>query len=92
MKPMPKIIPPLSIVEITSDGRNWIDQKGMTFRIGYYRQKDGLDCVWLVDDDGDYGQTTDQQSIREDFRVLELSDESDLFGIDRPIIGPRSNH
>ncbi len=61
----------------------------MTFRIGYYRKSDGLDCVWLVDDEGDYGQTADQESIRKHFTMLELSEEEDLFGLDRPVIGSR---
>jgi hypothetical protein len=27
--------------------------------------------------------------IRTHFKVLQLSDETDLFGVDRPVIGPR---
>jgi hypothetical protein len=49
--------------------------------------KMGFDCVWLVDDEGTYGQTTDQESIRLDFVVPECSGARDLFGADRPVIG-----
>ncbi len=64
-------------------------RRGKIFRIGYYSKNDGLDCVWLVDDTGEYGQTADQQHIRDHFAIIELSEEEDLFGVYRPIIGPR---
>ena len=48
-----------------------------------------MDCVWLVDDDGTYGEAVDQEMIKTHFEVLELSDETDLFGDDRSVIGPR---
>jgi hypothetical protein len=86
------IIPPLSLVKIIKVTRQqpaWKDRKGKIYRIGYYRRRDGLHCVWLVDDDGKYGGAVDQEMIKTHFEVLELSDETDLFGDDRPIIGPR---
>jgi hypothetical protein len=83
------VIPPLSLVKVISDDPDWMDQKGSIFRIGYYRNSDGLDCVWLVDDAGDYVQTADQESIRRHFAVLELSEEDDLFGVNRPVIRSR---
>lgn len=89
MKPLPNIIPPLSVVKLTSNDPDWSDQEGAIFRIGYYGKNDGLDCVWLVDDLGNYNQTTDQESIKRDFTVLELSEEDDLFGVNRPVIGSR---
>ena len=87
-----EIIPPLSLVQIlkvTANEPDWEGREGRIFRIGYYRENDGLDCVWLVEDDGDYGETVDQEMIRTHFKVLQLSDETDLFGVDRPVIGPR---
>jgi hypothetical protein len=87
-----EIIPPLSLVQIlkvTANEPDWEGHEGRIFRIGYYRENDGLDCVWLVEDDGDYGETVDQEMIRTHFKVLQLSDETDLFGVDRPVIGPR---
>jgi|GEM_PF-4768538 len=56
---------------------------GETRRIGYYRRRDGLDCVWLVDDKGDYGWATDHKWLYEHFEVVTMSDETDLFGVHR---------
>jgi hypothetical protein len=88
---IPRVIPPRSVVKVikvTSEEPDWIGYEGRIFRIGYYRRNDGLDCVWLVDEDGDYSEAVDQEMIRTHFEVVQLSDESDLFGIDRPLIGP----
>ncbi len=83
------MIRPLSLVKLVSQKSQWRDQTGSIFRIGYYRKQDGLDCVWLVDDQGNYSQTTDQASILNDFEILKESDETDLFGVERKPIGPR---
>jgi hypothetical protein len=87
-RPPHEVIPPLSLVKLISDSPEWRDQRGAVFRVGYYRRSDGLDCVWLVDAAGAYCQTTDQQSIRNDFSILQLSQEDDLYGTDREILGP----
>lgn len=89
-KPNQNVIPPLSLVRLVSRAPEWRDQTGATFRVGYYRNQDGLDCVWLVDDKGDYVQTTDQTSIRSDFEIIYESEETDLFGVSREPIGPRT--
>ncbi len=85
------IIPPLSVVRLTGSTQaepTWSsDDLGRTFRVGYYSQQDGLDCVWLVDESGNYEQTVNQAMIHTDFEVLYRSDETDPFGVDRPIIG-----
>jgi hypothetical protein len=94
MRPKSKpatIIPPLSIVKVTSGNPAWKDDLGLIFRVGYYSKQDGLDCVWLVDDTGKYVRTADQEMINNHFGILKLSSETDLFGEDRPIIGPRVN-
>lgn len=88
----PAIIPPLSLVQVarvTANEVDWEGYEGRIFRIGYYGKNDGLDCVWLVNDDGAYCETVDQEMIRTHFKVLNLSDEMDLFGVDRPLIGRR---
>lgn len=85
------VIPPLSVVKIirvTEDEPDWTGYEGRIFRIGYYRKSDGLDCVWLVDDDGDYCEAVDQEMIKTHFEVISLSSETDLFGLDRPVIRP----
>lgn len=86
------VIPPLSVVRVATVAHNepaWKDYEGRIFRIGYYNPNDGLDCVWLVDDEGCYGETVDQAMILTHFEVVELSSESDLFGEERPAIGRR---
>jgi len=90
--PRLQVIPPLSlvkVVKVTIEEPEWIGYEGRVFRIGYYSRNDGLDCVWLVDDDGKYSETVDQEMIRTHFEILQRSDESDLYGVDRPPIGPR---
>jgi hypothetical protein len=87
------IIPPLSVVQIvkvTAEETAWAGNEGRIFRIRYYSKNDGLDCVWLVDDAGEYAEAVDQEMIRTHFKVLELSNETDLFGVDRPVIRARS--
>ena len=88
------VIPPLSVVQVarvTADEPDWKGYEGRVFRIGYYRKNDGLDCVWLVDDDGEYGEAVDQAMIKTHFTVLATSNETDLFGVDRPEIGRRED-
>ena len=83
------VIPPLSVVKIvkvTDDQPNWTDQEGRTFRVGYYRKQDGLDCVWLVDDQGNYCKTVDQDMIPTHFEVVTESTVTDLFGVNSPAI------
>jgi hypothetical protein len=68
-----KVIPPLSLVEITKvtlDESAWKDHLGRVFRIGYYSEQDGLDCVWLVDDAGEYREAVDQAMIRNHIGIL----------------------
>jgi hypothetical protein len=62
--------------------------EGQNVSHGYYSRQDGLDCVWLVNEKAEYEQTTDQHSIATEFDVRELSEETDLFGVERPIIEP----
>jgi len=82
-------IPPRSVVRLARREPDWDGylQIGDTFRIGYYNPKDGLDCVWLVNAKGEYEQTWDQ-TLLEHFEIIELSDETDFFGVDRPVLEP----
>src|SRR5580658_24688 len=82
-----RVIPPRSVVKLLSA---WGNDQGRVFRIGYYSRQDGLNCVWLVNESGEYEQTTDQKSMDEDFEILKLSTETDLFGVDREILRPIS--
>jgi hypothetical protein len=85
------IIPPFSVVRLlrfddkTSD---WKDQIRREFRIGYYSEQDGLDCVWLVNDKGEYEQTVDQKLLYDYFEIVSRSEECDLYGKNRTAILP----
>ena len=86
------IIPPLSVVRLVrADGLTpaWKNQVGRSFRVGYYSRQDGTDCVWLVNDAGEYEQTVDQKSIHDYFEVVERSSERSLYGAKRGPIPPR---
>ena len=83
-------IPPRSIVRFTNEGLvDGLDlQLGAVFRVGYYSRQDGPNCVWLVNNEGEYCQTWDQLTIRSNFDVVSLSEETDIFGNNRPEIEP----
>jgi HEAT repeats len=80
---IPKVIPPRSRVRLLrADNKtpHWQQQVGRQFRIGYYSRKDGLDCIWLVNEGGAYEQTTDRASLLKYFQIERLSSESDFYG------------
>jgi hypothetical protein len=89
---IPKVIPPRSVVILASVDRratpDWMIDRGRIFRIGYYNRGDGLNCIWLVNDRGEYEQTTDRPTLLQHFVILQLSDEHDLFGDGRPALKP----
>jgi hypothetical protein len=88
---VPIPIPPNSVVRLATFGKrcpNWEGEIGRVFRVGYYSRKDGLDCIWLVNDAGDYEQTTDHDFLFKYFDVIAISDETDIHGKKRPQIGP----
>ncbi len=61
---------------------------GDIWRVGYYRKRDGLKCIWLVDKDGVYARTADPEWVVDKFEVIKTSDEKSLYGQNRPPIGP----
>ena len=89
---LPRIIPPRSLVILAKTSSTttpeWRDDLGRIFRIGYYNRADGTDCIWLVNDRGDYEQTTDRRTLLKHFVILKLSDDADVFGDDRPPLKP----
>src|SRR6266436_7083501 len=83
MKSIPKIIPPRSRVRLASfDKRtpSWRKDVGRQFRVGYYSRKDGLECIWLVNEDGKYEQTTDRAFLLKYFELERLSQEKNFYG------------
>jgi hypothetical protein len=84
---LPAVIPPRSVFRLVHcDDRTpaWKSQVGRVFRIGYYSRQDGLDCLWLVDEQGKYEQTTDRKFLLRYFDPVRLNRETDLFGDNRP--------
>jgi hypothetical protein len=89
---LPKIVPPLSVVRLARTDRStraWKREIGREFRIGYYSPNDGLECVWLVNENGEYEQTTDQESLWKYFDLVSKSVERSRFGRNRAQIPPK---
>ena len=83
MRKISKIIPPRSRVRlIRADEQtpSWEKDIGRQFRVGYYSRKDGLDCIWLVNEEGEYEQTTDRKFLLKYFDVEYWSRERNFFG------------
>ncbi len=59
----------------------WRKDVGRRFRVGYYSRKDGLDCIWLVNEGGEYEQTTDRESLLKYFEIERLSHEKNFYGV-----------
>ena len=90
MKTIPKVIPPRSRVRLVkADKRtlSWRKNLGRLFRIGYYSRKDGLDCIWLVNGDGEYEQTTDREFLVKYFEIERLSTETNFYGTGKRRLG-----
>ena len=87
--PFPTPIPPGSIVQAkASPSKKWGENIGKRFRIGYYSQKDGLDCIWLVNGEGEYEQTIDHDFLKKYFEIETVSNERSFYGRNRPRFQP----
>jgi hypothetical protein len=82
MHKIPPIIAPCLRVRLirADDQAPWKKQVGRPFREGYYNLKDGLNCIWLVNEGGEYEQTTDGKFLLKYFDIEHLSEERSLFG------------
>ena len=87
-RPVP--IPPLSVVRAAYKGnkRSLRKLNGRIFRVGYYSRRDGLDCIWLVNDEGNYEQTVDHEFLYRHFDIIQLADHTNWYGRRRPKISP----
>jgi hypothetical protein len=88
---MPKsIIPPRSVIRLIRANADWDSglNVGEEFRIGYYSRQDGPNCVWLVNRKADYFGTWDQESLLDYFEIVTSSDETDIYGLHRPVLEP----
>jgi hypothetical protein len=83
-------IPPLSVVRVAYAERNssFRKLKGQVFRVGYYNKRDGLDCIWLVNDAGRYEQTVDHKFLYRHFDVINFAEHNNLYGRQRPKLPP----
>jgi len=84
MNRVPKVIPPRSRVRLVRADKqtpHWNKQLGRQFRVGYYSRKDGLECIWLVDENGKYEQTTDRNFISKYFQIERVSQEKNFYGV-----------
>ena len=88
---LPMVIPPHStfrLVRSDADAPEWAEDVGRVFRIGYYSRQDGLDVIWLVNEQGKYEQTTDREFLLKYFDSIQISAEKDLYGDEKPQLGP----
>jgi hypothetical protein len=51
-----------------------------------YSRLDGLDCIWLVNDKGEYEQTTEHDYLYRFFDVIQFADHENWYGRRRPRI------
>jgi hypothetical protein len=85
----PVPIPPCSVISVKGKSRSaWADEVGRIFRVGYYSKMDGLDCIWLVNENGKYDQTIDHECLNKFFDIQSISKERSLYGRGRPQFPP----
>jgi hypothetical protein len=90
--PFPTPIPPRAVVRVKgSPTKKWKSNIGKRFRVDYYSPQEGLDCIWLMDDDGEYQETVDHEFLYKFFEIELLSKERSLYGKNRPRLGPISS-
>jgi len=80
---LPNIIPPRSKFKLIRSDNNtpmWTNDAGRIFHIGYYSKQDGTDCIWLVNEKGEYEQTTDREALLRYFEPVTISNETDIYG------------
>jgi hypothetical protein len=65
----PVPVPPCSVISVRRKARSRADEIGRRFRVGYYSKMDGLDCIWLVDENGKYDQAIDHESLSRFFDI-----------------------
>jgi hypothetical protein len=49
---------------------------------------DGLDCIWLVNDQGEYEQTLDHEFLYRYFDIIQFAKHTNWHGHKRPRIPP----
>src|SRR5690349_19861726 len=80
---LPKVIPPRSRVRLARADRNtpvYRKKLGRQICVGYYSRQDGMDCIWLVNEDRKYEHTTDREDLLRYFEIERLTTERDYYG------------
>jgi len=82
-------IPPRSEIIVREENPGPYEYlRGKRLRVGYYSRRDGLNVIWIVNPNAEYGETTDHSHLRQFFKVVFDSGETDLYGDDRPVLKP----
>jgi len=89
MKTKYKPLTVLRIIKLWPHARKKGHEVGQIYRIGYYSKQDGLELIWLVDDNGEYNWTADNEFIDKYFEIIEPSKERSIYGNNRPKIKHR---
>jgi hypothetical protein len=61
---------------------------GHIYRVGSYSRQDGTEVIWLVDENGDYNWTADEEFVENHFEIIELSKERSVYGDNKPEMEP----
>ncbi len=85
-RPVP--IPPVVRAAYKGTSVSFRKHNGRIFRVGYYSRADGLDCIWLVNDEGHYEQTVDHEFLYKHFDIIQFADQTNWYGRRRPKIPP----
>ncbi|HVX84020.1 MAG TPA: hypothetical protein VH253_04315 [Phycisphaerae bacterium] len=81
---IPEVIPPRTLVVLRGGGAGLSPahrrEIGREFRAGYYSRNDGLDCIWLVNERGEYEQTVDREYLVKHFPIVKWGRPRGLYG------------
>jgi hypothetical protein len=78
----------VKLIKLWPHARNQGKEIGQIYRIGYYCKDCGIDTVWLVDENGGYNWTADNEFIDRYFEVVESSKERSVYGKGKSAIAP----
>ena len=56
----------------------WKKSLNAIYQVGYYSRRDGADCIWLVNESGEYQETVDHDYLFKYFDIIQISDEKNL--------------
>jgi hypothetical protein len=68
-----KPIPPGSVIKLLKavDAPLWNEKIGKKCRVGFYSPEDGLNVIWIVDQYGNYVETTDMEDLYDWFELVD---------------------